>query len=336
MRPVPPAERKQLRQTLIKYASATAALTTILLGVGLVLADSNLSTGTILSSVGLNLIASVIFATVFTILLGRIQQRAIDDNIRESMNEASAELVRHVSELGPMFIPSATYPNSDAGRRFQSDFNRDLSISMARTASYGFRGPSAWYLAARLQMAAHKPQQVKVIILDPSNDRAVAKRAVDQSMQDAMRGLSPAKMHDVVRTHLAMAITALFDCRHICPIEIAYDDYSSVYRYEITDDALFLTWLHNPSAGAAEFPPAFQFSAGSFLYQTLRLELLRKFEISQRSVVFQADRTDRFLIKHLSAVLKTQVSPEDLARWRHDYVVALAPFREDLRVVNSG
>ncbi|MCY1144206.1 hypothetical protein OWR29_39965 [Actinoplanes sp. Pm04-4] len=310
-------------------------MTTILVGVGLVLADDKLSTGTILSSIGLNLIASVIFATVFTVLLERVQQRSIDDNIRESMNEATAALVQQVSALGPMFIPAATYSNPNAAHRFQSDFNLDLTTSMTRTMSYGFRGPSAWYLATRLQTVAHKPQQVKVIILDPSNPRAVAKRAVDQSTQPHMSGLSPAAMQDLVRTHLAMAITALFDCRHICPIEMVYDDYSSVYRYEFTDDALFLTWLHNPASGAAEFPPAFRFSADSFLYQTLRLEFLRKFEISQQSVVFQAERTDQFLIEHLSNVLGNRVTQEDLTRWRHDYAVELDPFKEHLRSLNG-
>jgi len=65
-----------------------------------------------------------------------------------------------------------------------------------------------------------------------------------------------------------------------------------------------------------EMPESYQFSKESFVYSTLRLDLMRKFEMLPNKILFEAGQTDRFLIDHFQELTDRRVTFEDVGRWR--------------------
>lgn len=63
-------------------------------------------------------------------------------------------------------------------------------------------------------------------------------------------------------------------------------------------------------------PESYQFGKDSFIYSTFRMDLMRKFEISQAKVVFEASLHDGFLIDHLQELVGRVITTEQLDQWR--------------------
>ncbi|MEU8259650.1 hypothetical protein AB0C02_03370 [Micromonospora sp. NPDC048999] len=307
----------------------------LLVGVLLTYQDGQLHRNSVFSSIGLDLIAAVIFAVIFAVLSNRIQDRGIEDSFEEGLDGLERRLTATLASHNQAFLPSATYPALDPGANFGDAYNQDLTASLERSSTFAFQGPSARFVAARLMKLRHYPQQIKVVMLDPSNRRAVARRAADRAHWPNSQGKPPSVLEKELREELIVNITSLFDCRQICPVELLYHGDTAVYRYAMCDDAVYLSWYHGPQSAGREMPESYRFGVNSFWYQAFRLDLLRKFEVSDRVVRFEPTDDDQVLSAHLAKLLDQPVAPRDLQRWRAMHAKQTAVFSTYLDGVYS-
>ncbi|MFE0155115.1 hypothetical protein ACFWY5_48810 [Nonomuraea sp. NPDC059007] len=328
---------RKLRNTLSWYAFGFSCVVTLLAAVLMVIFDPGLTTAAVLSAIGLNLIASVVFAVVFTILSSQVQQRGLEENIAQHLDDMALGLRAEVAAQHKDFMPTATYsPFDPIDGTYGDAFNRDMTASLETTGFYAFCGPSARYVPARLTRSRHFPHQVRVAMLSPGDKLAISRRATDRTTWVRLAGKDNATLAEELREELIMSTVALFDYRHICPVDLVYIEDTATYRFEIFDDAIYLSWYHGPQSISKEMPESLRFAAQSFLYQLLRLDLMRRFEIVESRVRFEAGQDDAFLIAHLTSVLGTSVGAADLRRWRKQYREYTADFVGYLDTVYSG
>ncbi|MET8679585.1 hypothetical protein ABZW18_18935 [Streptomyces sp. NPDC004647] len=324
------------RKTLVNYAFAVACLATLVVGIVFVNLDRSLTTREVLSALGLNLIASVIFAVIFSVLSTRIQEKSLQQSLKDTFTAFSSELTATVAQGNKEFLPIALYPPLDPKDGLYGDrFNVDMIRSLEETGFYAFRGPSARYVAARLRASNHYPQQVKVAMLSPGDPRAIGRRAADRVYWERFAGKDIQELESDLRHELIISVVSLFDYRRFCPVNLLYIEDTAVYRYEMFDDSVYISWYHGAQSQAKEMPESLRFSANSFLYKTLRLDLTRSFDMSSNNnkVTFTPEHNDDYLAQHLAGVLGEPVNQSDIDRWRQDYQSYVEDFSNYMKSV---
>jgi hypothetical protein len=310
------------RRTLGAYAFALACVVSIGLGSFLVTRDKTLRSDQVLSAIGLELIASVIFATIFALLSSRVRDRILYDALVEHANTMSAQVLERLAN-SDSHIPIATYP---AGNSYDANFNRAISASLNGSHLYAFRGTSAKYVPSRLKAVHNRPEELRVVMIDPASTLALRRRAADRQRHPEERSHSVDTLANELKDEILMAVVALFDIREICNLDIAYSAETAVTRLELFDDSVFITWYQERNSTEAKFPETLQFRAGSFLYEIQRLDMIRRFDIAERKVSFSSSDGEHYLIEHLATLTGSAVSPEDVARWRGMYARFSEPF----------
>jgi hypothetical protein len=313
----------KLRSWLARYAFALACSLAIMLAFVLVYQDPALGTKKVLSAVGLNLLASVIFALVFTVLSARVQERNLLDKLEEQFQQLSAEMQKGLQKTATQHVPTKTY---EASASYQEQFNRDVSASLRATKLYVFKGTSAKYVPARVRACRQQPQQIRIVTLDPRNDAVIRRRAVDRQRLTEFAHASLEELMRQVRDEIKMALVALFDIRHSCAIDIALCEETAVTRVEQFDDAAYISWYQAPTAAIYTFPETVRFEHGSFPYEVERLELNRRFEIGANILRFGGSQGDAELCDILTQVTGERVLDDDLVRLRREYAEFIAPF----------
>ena len=318
---------RRLRRTLVWYSFGTACCVVLLVGVVLVGRDDDLDAGEVSSAVGLNLIASVLFALIFVALSNWVQDRNIQETISEGFGELTERLTQNISRANRLFVPLKRYDALNPTDNFGDEYNRDVTADLEESGFFAFYGPSARYVALRLLAARHHPQQIRVAMINPANRRAINRRASDRTSWPRHRGQSIVQIQRELEDELLMNLVSLFDCRRLCPIEILYNDDTAVFRYVMLDQAVYVSWYHSPQSVQMEMPESFRFSKDSFVYSTFRMDLMRKFEISADKVVFDAGQDDNALIAHMEQLTHRTITASDLARWRAEQHRDSAAFR---------
>lgn len=319
---------RSLRRKLTVYALALSYAIAVIVGILLTIQNRNLTRDDMLSAVGLNIISSVIFAIIFVTLSSRVQGRDLEENISELFNEHSDRLLDRISESNRAYYPSVQYPPS---KDFNEIFNRDLTNSLEQTNFYFFRGPSPRYLPARIEASKRGPSRVHVAMLDPKSSKALTRRAADRRQRPDSRTKTVDELVHELREELLMSIVALFDCRHKCPIQIIYTLDTAVTRAELSEDSIYISWYHSPTSPGTVFPETLRFPAGSILYETLKLDMTRQFEIFDEGVTFDSSQGDDYLVEHLCKVTGNNVRDESLVQWRSTYRAFIQRFETMLR-----
>lgn len=304
------------RTSAARYAFSFAASFSVITGMIFITQDDELAASEILSSLGLNLIASVIFALVFSFFATEKQEKALKENLDEQFQELSARMLDQMSESNKMFLPIARYP---AVNGFGEQFNIDMERSLAETSSFVFRGPSPRYVAARLKHSSRHPGSVRISMIDPQNREALFKRAADRRRWPSSRDKDTQQLCDEVKEEIFCSVVALFDYRHACPVEISYTADPSVYRYEMFDDSVYVCWYHGQVSLGKEMPEALRFSNDSFWYDMLKMEDKRLHDLSKIKVRFDASHDEAYLLSHLQQLSGEQKTEQDVASWRSTY-----------------
>lgn len=323
---------RRTRKVLGWYAFGSACLAALLIGVLLTYQDRTVTAGVVMSAIGLNLIASVIFAVIFSMLSNRVRERSLEDAIDQGFQGINERLRQEVARADRMFLPTAVYEPINPTDSFGDPYNLDVTHSLESTTFFAFQGPSARFIAARILQARHYPQQIKIAMISPGNPAAIARRAADRLLWPQSDRHDPAALEAALREELVMNVVSLFECRIICPVDLLYYEDTAVYRYVMFDDALYLSWYHSGRSSNMEMPESYRFPAESYLYQSMRMELGRRFDISGAKVRFEAGQTDDVLMGHLSELLARPVGPGDLRKWRDRYKKLNAPF---IRYLNN-
>ncbi|MDY0811277.1 hypothetical protein [Kitasatospora purpeofusca] len=306
--------------TLVDYAFTVACLVTLIVGIVFVNLDHSLTARQILANLGLSLVASVIFAVIFSVLSSRLQEKGLQQSLAASFTHYSQELTATVAQGNSEYLPNALYPPLDPkDGQYGERFNIDMIRSLEETGFYAFRGPSARYVAARLRASNHYPQQVKVAMLSPGDARAIGRRAADRVYWERFAGKEPQQLEAELRYELIISVVSLFDYRRFCQVDLLYIEDTAVYRYEMFDESVYISWYHGAQSQAKEMPESMRFPANSFHYKTLRLDLTRRFGISNSKVSFTPEQNDDFLATHLAGLLGEPVTQADIDKWRRDY-----------------
>jgi hypothetical protein len=317
---------RKLRNTLFWYAFALACVTTLLISIVFVTLGPAVSPAAVLSAIGLNLIASVVFALVFTALSTWVQQNAIEGAVADQFLDATAKLRGEIAATNLTYLPIATYSPLDPVDGYGDYFNIDMTRSLEKTSFYAFRGPSARYVAARLRRARSYPQEVRVAMLNPGDSAAISRRSSDRLQWLRSEGKTAADLERELHDELIITVVSLFDYRKICPVQLLYVEDTAVYRYEMFDDSVFVSWYHGPQSAGRELPESLRFSDQSFMYSTMKLDLIRRFEISSHQAVFRPSQGDDYLIGHLAEYAGITATPQDIADWRKRYVEYVEDF----------
>lgn len=311
-----------VRRTLGAYAFALACVVSVGIGIFLVTRDKTLKSDQVLSAIGLELIASVIFAVIFALLSSRVRDRILYDALMEHANTMSAQVLERLAN-SDSHLPIATYP---AGNSYDPHFNRAITASLNGSHLYAFRGTSAKYVPSRLKAVHNRPEELRVVMIDPNSTLALRRRAADRQRYPEERSHSVDALVNELKDEILMAVVALFDIREICNLDIAYTVETAVTRLELFDDSVFITWYQGQHSTEAKFPETLQFRAGSFLYEVQRLDMIRRFDIAEKKVSFNSSHNERYLVEHLATLIGSAVSPEEITRWRDMYASFSAPF----------
>ncbi|ONI84473.1 hypothetical protein ALI144C_15105 [Actinosynnema sp. ALI-1.44] len=320
------SKARGLSRTFVWYSFGTACSVALTLGVLFAAQDDQLDTREILSAIGLNLIASVVFALMFVALANWVQERSVHDTIRDGFSELADRVAENMTATNRLFIPLKKYEALNPSDTYGDEYNRDVTHDLEETNFFAFYGPSARYVAARLLAARHHPQQVRIAMIGPGNVRAIRRRAYDRRSWAKPEGLSVDKIQEDLRNELIVNLVALFECRQICPIEILFNDDTAVYRYVMLDKAVYVSWYHSPHSAQMEMPESYRFGRESFVYSTFRMDLMRRFEISSDKVLFEANQDDRFLLDTLRRITGEAVTETELGRWRAEHLSDSASF----------
>ena len=296
----------KLRRYVSIYGTALALAVVLITGLLLIDGNGTLGDPDTKFQIGLNLIAAAVYGSILAGIAAWVLERNQIQAIREAVRTEAADVHRLVAAASPTYIPAAVYPASDG---FSEDFNRDLMDSISRSGSYAFCGPSPRHVAVRLRCLPKPPRSVRIAMVDPTFQPSVHRRAVERGLQRVNAKKDADELKGALYQELLFTIVDLFDYREFCSVELVYHYDPIVYRFEMTDDAVFLSWYNGPSSPRRPMPESMQFQRSSFYYSVLSQTMARRFEASD-SVKFTGSSGDEDLVDHLARLL----DDEDEAR----------------------
>jgi len=326
-----PSGPRTVRRRLGRYAFWLACVIALLVSFVLINVDRPASAGPFLSAIGVNLLAAIVFALIFSALSDRVQQENLRLELAEQFKTLKEDMRADLQRTASTYLPTTTYR---AASTFEDAFNRDITSALATTTFYGFRGTSAKYVAQRVKLARHRPLQVRVITLDPTDEPSLRRRATDRLAQPGYSGRSTDELVREIRDEIFMSVVALFDIREVCPVELLLVSEPLVTRVELFDDSVFVSWYQGPDSTAVPFPETLRFQSQSFPYEIERLSLARRFDLGGAKVRrFGAADNDAVIRDYLGELQRTSVTVQELGRWREEYQRFIAPFERKLRAL---
>ncbi|MEU6034697.1 hypothetical protein ABZ801_04760 [Actinomadura sp. NPDC047616] len=314
------------RRTLTQYAMLLAGAVVIGIGVFLLFLDDDLGGGEIASAVGLNLIASVVFAGIFSHLSGKVQERLLLERIEGTIGKLSDDLFGKLDGYDERYMPTGTY---GAGDRYDKEYNRHVTDSLANTRSYYFRGTSAKYVPARLHRAPRgNLRDVRIIMLDPRNREVLEARAAIKKDQTG----STEKVEDLaaeIKEEILMSVVALYECRNFCSPEIAFVQDVAATRIEMFDDAAYISWYQGPDSANKPFPESLKFARGTFLYEVQSQELLGRYGLANPLKITRS-MPESDILQELTELAGRPVTSDDVRRWSEEHARYVADFKRFL------
>lgn len=330
MKSVPPAapkkEASRVGQLLYRYSSALVLAVGVLLGLILLNVDHSVSGRGKISQVGAGLIASVIFAVIYTLLANREYAKLIRTEIAKTLTGHLGETLDQVRYLDKLFLPTSQYP---ATMDFDLRFNEDLTRDLRDSGTYFFRGTSAKYVPARLK-CNHRLDKAQVILLDPRDESAIMARAADRLDKPGYEGKASPDVVAEIRNEIFVALTALFDCRNSCDIEVGFSGSTPTVRVEIFDKAVYTSLYRSPESRRNAHPETVRFGPDSQTYQIYHDELMRQFKFTSSRRLFTARDTDQELCDFMRELGATDAGPARLRELRQAYREFILPFTKSL------
>lgn len=273
-----PADATGLRNGLIQeiFWTRTGLLLLILLlmsGTSLGFSDV-VQTGmikTLLVAIGTGTLVSAIVGFSQTLITATSSQRALVTPLVEESRRALTELSAEYRKLNSEFFPTHVFePTTHPDPAFNHLMMQDLHDSR----EYFFRGFSGRYAAARL-LLSHSEWELRAVIADPRGHGAISGRARylmrrDDTEQDY--DAIEARLHKEIYVGLVGLYLARSRCSRV-DMTIVADP--PLDRLEMFDGSAWITLFSDSGGGAALYPRALRFSAGSFIYGMERTDFLR-------------------------------------------------------------
>lgn len=324
-----PEQGRKLQQTVYAYAFWIALSASVILVFCLYYFGRGTAQQDQIFSIAASLAASILFAIVFTLLVNREFANLIRRLMREEGHLISCSVIEEINSHYKLYVPSDIYLPTIG---IDPSFNADLTADLKESSFYLFKGISAKYVPARLMYSDHHLSILKVLILDPRDAPSVSLRAKDRAHNPLYPGQTMNERRVGLERELYMGIIALFDCKHICPIEIAYGQGTSVIRLEVFDRALYLSLYHSSKAALSAFPETIRYTRDSMLYDIYRIDSFRTFDISEERIRFDSTTSEKTLLEHLELMGMKNASHEELEKYRQEFRTFAASFAQKSRI----
>lgn len=315
------------RSRLAVYALLLASAVILGGGVALAFLDKDLDSSEIASAIGLNLIASVLFALIFSYISGTIQERLLLERIEGSISKVSQELFVKLAGYQDHYMPTITY---GAGEQWQRAYNDDVTASLLESASYAFRGTSAKYVASRLRRVPRgKLRRIDIVMLDPRSDQALQARAdIKQAQTRTSKEVS--ELAEEIKNEILLSVVALFDFRHSHELKIAFVANVAATRIELFDDAAYISWYQGPESADKPFPESLKFTKGTFPYEVQAQEVHLSKGLAGYTMEITRNTNQADLLRHLEELARRPVTPGDVQAWREEHAKLVEDFEKFL------
>lgn len=318
---------KRLRRRPYRYALALVLVGASLIALVLLYADKTVSLRDKFTQIGAGLAASIIFAVIYTILANREYAELIRAEIADQLTNHLNDVLHQIKQLNLVFLPTDQYP---AAKEFDPRFNRDLTRDLCHSSFYFFRGTSAKYIPARLQVCDHHLESVQVILLDPRDSTTIEARATDRRKRPEYQGKTLEVIESEIRAEILLGFVALFDCREQCEIEVGFTVGTSPVRIEVFDDAIYTSMYKSAESQRNTHPETVRFSKDSQTYQIFRDECRRQMQLAASRRRFTPHDSDRELCEFIASLGFGALGPAELEEQRQKYRTFIAPFSNAL------
>jgi len=279
------------------------------------------------TQVGAGLAASIIFAVTYTIFANREYSELIRSEIATQLADHLNNVLHQIRQLDRFFLPIDQY---SATKEFDSRFNRDLTRDLCNSTFYFFRGTSAKYVPARLDLCDHHLEVCQVILLDPRDRATMEARAVDRRKRPESGGKSRAEIEREIRREILLALVALFDCRDQCDIEVGFTTTTSPVRIEVFDSAIYTSLYRSPESQRNTHPETARFGKDSQTYLIFRDECRRQLLMASSRKRFTTSQSDQYLCEYITSLGYSGVDEAELEVQRDEYAKFIVPFKSAL------
>jgi hypothetical protein len=310
-----------------KYALALVLVVASLIALILLLLDHTTPLREKVTEVGAGLAASIIFALIYTVLANREYSELIRTEIASQLADHLSIILHQITQLNQLYLPTDRYA---AVQSFDARFNRDLTRDLSNSKYYFFRGTSAKYVPARLLHSNHRLEDVKVLMVDPRDRDALNSRAQDLQRRPAHAHQNFSAIEHRIRKEILTSLIALFDCRRVVQVEIAFAVGTSTLRVELFDSALYLSLYQSADSRRNTHPDTVRYGRDSQQYEIYRDECRRQFQRGTLGRTFTARDDDADLLKYLSSLNFDNIDAAELTRLRTEHKTFLDPFIADL------
>jgi hypothetical protein len=314
---------KGLQHRPYRYALALVLACASLIALILLYADRSIAPKDKLTQIGAGLAASIIFAVIYTIFANREYAEMIRAEIADQLADHLNDILHHIKQLNQLFLPTDQYP---ATRGFDHRFNRDITRDMCRSTFYFFRGTSAKYVPARLQLSDHHLDIAQVMLLDPRDHGTIEARAIDRRRRPEYDGKTLPEIQEEIKGEILLALIALFDCRDQCDIELGFSTTTSPVRIEVFDDAIYTSLYRSAESQRNTHPETARFGRNSQTYQIFRDECRRQLQLATSRRRFTTRDTDLDVLEFVASLGFAGLGMTELNEQRETYRTFITPF----------
>jgi len=274
----------------------------------------------VLFSIGSSLIATALFTIFYNVVTYKITTDILEQSISEKLKHSKDEILQGVQEFYKEFVPSKIF---EATNTSVDLFDLNLKKEIEDSDSYYFRGISGKRTAIRIELARGKLSEVKLNLLDPSDDKALQERAnlmlsIDRKAQipENVSDVKSRIVKDVISCLTGLYYYGKAKCQKI---QITFQIGTSSSRIELLDNAIFISLYDD---GHLRYPETLKFSYNTKIYRLYQLEFQKEFEqlASLKSLEIKNNTTeDEFLALLNSLSLGTTFTKDSIIPYREEY-----------------
>lgn len=232
----------------------------------------------------------------------------LKEQIRTVVTDVQKEAYTQMARQFPKLLPSGYFPPSNLSN---PDFERELAETIAQTRNYFFRGVTARHVPIYLERTKPSNLHATILMLDPREQPYLQLYVNDRFGDASMSSDERAALLGRVKRESYSAIVALFDVRHLCPIEIKLHRGPVYYRAEILDDRCFVAYY--VGSPRTTYAVTYTYERGTFFYEAFYKDAFHCLQLDGPSIEFNGQSQEDELAKFLVAA-GCDVPAEELRR----------------------
>lgn len=321
------ASHSSLLKLIERYANRVFGLVVFILSIGSLVLAPYLSTSwnAIFVSIGTSLLASLIFAIIYSNVSERYHMMVIRNDLAQCIREEMKEVMQAYRAL----LPDDEFPSTSKPK---VRFNRTLIESLKKSRTYFFKGVTGRHIPSRLIEVKPKNLRCEVLLVDPHNDELLRLYILDR-FGPSENQQKMTLMLERVKREIYMTIVALFDQAHQLNIEIMVGLYICPIfsRTEILDELALISYFTEKTA--TDYPTTYLYRKDSFFYDTIYTDFQQTRSLVSSSIVLDNRKTETDLQQFLTSI-GCDYNTLSLSELRKEAETFDTTFRKDLKAAN--